>query len=92
MNRRYDRRQFLRDAALGTAALSSLPASLPLLGAEDDERLQTLPPTTVAKDLTAVAPTAPVAIGRGRDFEVPKLAELMTARRPYTDGTSSMER
>ena len=78
MDRRYDRRQFLRDAALGTAALSSLPVSLPILGAEEDERLQKLPPTTVEKDLTSVAPTAPVAIGRGRDFELPKLAELMT--------------
>ncbi len=76
MDRRYDRRQFLRSAAAGTAALS-FTTSLPTLRAEDDERLRKLPPTTVEKDRTAVAPTAPVAIGRARDFELPKLAELM---------------
>ena len=76
MDRRYDRRQFLRSAAAGTAALS-FPVSLPILRAQDDERLRTLPPTTVEKDRTADAPTSPVAIGRGTDFEVPKLAALM---------------
>ncbi len=80
MERCYSRRRFLKDAAVGTAVAASIPvlrAEGRVLDAADDGILKHLPPTAVEKDLTQTAPTAPVAIGRERSFEIAKLAELL---------------
>ena len=65
---------------MGTAVAASIPilrAESRVLGAEDEGILKHLPPTAVEKDLTQTAPTAAVAIGRERSFEIAKLAELL---------------
>jgi uncharacterized protein (DUF362 family) len=77
MSRRSSRRDFLGWSVRGAAGVLAF-RGLPVPAARAAEDASFSPPPIEGEDLSAKAPTAPVAIERAKDFDLGKLAETFT--------------